>query len=253
MLSAAEIRNVKFTKSMSGYKQEEVDVLLDKIEADYAQFDRAIKEYRAKIESLDKEIESLKSSQNSIQNVLLSAQKLADQIVDEAKQKSEQIVKNAETNIEVITAREKELANAFELKAQERKANLEKELADMVKTAQIKADSMKAAAEDSVARQQLLYDKLKMEMSAFKAAVSAKYKEHLEMLKALPDTAPMDPKRIAEAVSAAVDKAPKPESFITAPPAAAEPVKNNAAGGEEVKSNNGFMVTDETPAEENEE
>ena len=253
MLSAAEFRNVKFTKSMSGYKQEEVDVLLDKIEADYAQFDRAIKDYRAKIESLDKEIESLKSSQNSIQNVLLSAQKLADQIVDEAKQKSEQIVKNAEVNIEVITAREKELATAFELKAQERKANLEKELADMVKTAQIKADSMKAAAEDSVARQQLLYDKLKMEMSAFKAAVSAKYKEHLEMLKLLPDTAPMDPKRIAEAVSAAVDKAPKPESFITAPSAAAEPVKNNAAGGEEVKSNNGFMVTDETPAEENEE
>ena len=253
MLSAAEIRNVKFTKSMSGYKQEEVDVLLDKIEADYAQFDRAIKEYRAKIESLDKEIESLKSSQNSIQNVLLSAQKLADQIVDEAKQKSEQIVKNAETNIEVITAREKELATAFELKAQERKANLEKELADMVKTAQIKADSMKAAAEDSVARQQLLYDKLKMEMSAFKAAVSAKYKEHLEMLKALPDTAPMDPKRIAEAVSAAVDKAPKPESFIAVSSVTAEPAQNNAVVGEEVKSNKGFMVTDDTPAEANEE
>ena len=62
MLSAAEIRNVKFTKAMGGYKQEEVDVLLDKIEADYAQFDRAIKEYRAKIEAMNKEIESLKSS-----------------------------------------------------------------------------------------------------------------------------------------------------------------------------------------------
>ena len=254
MLSAAEIRNVKFTKSMSGYKQEEVDVLLDKIEADYAQFDRAIKEYRAKIESLDKEIESLKSSQNSIQNVLLSAQKLADQIVDEAKQKSEQIVKKAETNIEVITAHEKELANAFELKAQERKANLEKELADMVKTAQIKADSMKAAAEDSVARQQLLYDKLKMEMSAFKAAVSAKYKEHLELLKALPDTAPMDPKRIAEAVSAAVNKAPNPESFIAAPSVTAEPAENTTVDSAQTATpNKGFMVTDDTPAEEDEE
>ena len=254
MLSAAEIRNVKFTKSMSGYKQEEVDVLLDKIEADYAQFDRAIKDYRAKIESLDKEIESLKSSQNSIQNVLLSAQKLADQIVDEAKQKSEQIVKNAEVNIEVITAREKELATAFELKAQERKANLEKELADMVKTAQIKADSMKAAAEDSVARQQLLYDKLKMEMSAFKAAVSAKYKEHLEMLKLLPDTAPMDPKRIAEAVSAAVDKAPKPESFIAAYTVTAQPPQNDKVDSTQpVKPNKGFMVTDDTPAENDEE
>lgn len=253
MLSAAEIRNVKFTKSMGGYKQEEVDVLLDRIESDYAQFDRAVKEYRAKIEAMNKEIESLKSSQNSIQNVLVSAQKLADQIVDEAKQKSEQIVKNAETNLEVITAREKELATAFELKAQERKAKLEKELADMVKTAQIKADSMKAAAEDSVARQQLLYDKLKMEMSAFKAAVSAKYKEHLEMLKALPDVAPMDPKRIAEVVSAAVDKAPNPESFIKTADLTAPVYTEKETSVPASKPDSGFTVADEAPAEETEE
>ena len=253
MLSAAEIRNVKFSKSMGGYKQEEVDVLLDRIESDYAQFDRAVKEYRAKIEAMDKEIESLKSSQNSIQNVLVSAQKLADRIVDEAKQKSEQIVKNAETNLEVITAREKELATAFELKAQERKAKLEKELADMVKTAQIKADSMKAAAEDSVARQQLLYDKLKMEMSAFKAAVSAKYKEHLEMLKALPDVAPMDPKRIAEVVSAAVDKAPNPESFIKTADLTAPVYTEKETSVPASKPDNGFTVADEAPAEETEE
>ena len=256
MLSAAEIRNVKFTKSMSGYKQEEVDVLLDKIEADYAQFDRAIKEYRAKIEAMNKEMESLRSSQNSIQNVLLSAQKLADQIVDEAKQKSEQIVKNAETNIEVITAREKELATAFELKAQERKEKLEKELSDMVKTAEIKANSMKAAAEDSVARQQLLYDKLKMEMAAFKSAVSAKYKEHFEMLKALPDVAPMDPKHIAEVVAAAVDKAPNPQSFITAsvtPVPSANAVTSDGNVSDDITFDTGFTVADETPAEENEE
>ena len=206
MLSAAEIRNVKFTKAMGGYKQEEVDVLLDRIEADYNQFDRTLKECRLKIDTMNKEMENLKNSQNSIQNVLVSAQKLADQIVEEAKQKSEEIVKTAQTNIETITAREKELAEAFEIKAQERKTKLEQELADMVKAAQIKADSMKAAAEDSVARQQLLYDKIKMEMSAFKAAVTSKYKEHLEMLKALPDTAPLDPKRMAEIVAAELDK-----------------------------------------------
>ena len=211
MLSAAEIRNVKFTKAMGGYKQEEVDVLLDRIEADYNQFDRTLKECRLKIDTMNKEMENLKNSQNSIQNVLISAQKLADQIVEEAKQKSEEIVKTAQTNIETITAREKELAEAFEIKAQERKTKLEQELSDMVKAAQIKADSMKAAAEDSVARQQLLYDKIKMEMSAFKAAVTSKYKEHLEMLKALPDTAPLDPKRMAEIVAAELDKTPPAE------------------------------------------
>ena len=248
MLSVAEIRNVKFTKAMGGYKQEEVDVLLDRIEADYTQFERAFKEYKAKIDSMNKEIETLKSSQNSIQNVLLSAQKLADQIVDEAKQKSEEIIDNAQSNIEVMTAREKELATAFELKAQERKNNLQKELDDMVKTAQIKADSMKAAAEDSVARQQLLYDKLKMEMSAFKAALSAKYKEHLEMLKTLPDTAPMDPKRIA-----AVDKAPSPESFIKAEAKAAEPVNAEENTAEKAEKPAGFKVAESDEKAETEE
>ncbi len=53
MLSVAEIRNVKFTKAMGGYKQEEVDVLLDRIEADYTQFERAFKEYKAKIDSMN--------------------------------------------------------------------------------------------------------------------------------------------------------------------------------------------------------
>lgn len=253
MLSAAEIRNVKFTKAMGGYKQEEVDVLLDRIETDYNQFERAIKEYKAKIESMNAEMESLKNSQNSIQNVLLSAQKLADQIVDEAKQKSAEIINNAQSNIEVITAREKELATAFDIKANERKARLEKELADMVKTAEIKADSIKAASDDCVARQQLLYDKIKMEMSAFKAAVSAKYKEHLEMLKSLPDTAPMDPKHMAEVISAAVDKAPSAESFIED----AE-VKNNikpkvkSAPVNEKPADEGFKVADE-PEEQEEE
>ena len=33
MLSASDIKNVKFSKSMSGYKQEEVDIFLDKVEA----------------------------------------------------------------------------------------------------------------------------------------------------------------------------------------------------------------------------
>ena len=251
MLSAAEIRNVKFTKAMGGYKQEEVDVLLDRIEADYNQFDRTLKECRLKIDTMNKEMENLKNSQNSIQNVLISAQKLADQIVEEAKQKSEEIVKTAQTNIETITAREKELAEAFEIKAQERKTKLEQELADMVKAAQIKADSMKAAAEDSVARQQLLYDKIKMEMSAFKAAVTSKYKEHLEMLKALPDTAPLDPKRMAEIVAAELDKTPPVEKYI--PDSGEKDPEAPEIMSKPEKPETGFKITGDEPAEETEE
>ena len=162
MISATEVRNIKFNRSMSGYKQEEVDIFLDKIEADLAGYERMLSEFQARNEALNKEIEDLKASQNSIQSVLLSAQQLADRIVSEAKEKSEEIIRNAETNISVITTREKELSATFELKAQERKSVLENELNDMIKKAKLKADSITAAAEDSVARQQQLFDKLKV-------------------------------------------------------------------------------------------
>lgn len=215
MLSAAEIRDAKFPKSMGGYKQEDVDILLDKIEADYTQFERLINDYKTVIENQNKELEGYRTSQDSIQKVLLNAQKLADKIIEDAKTKSEEIVSNAESSISVITAREKELANAFEIKAEDRKKALEKELEEMIRTAKTKADSITAAAADSVARQQILFDKIKMEIAAFKSSITNKYREHLELLKDIPDTVPMDPIKMAELVSTAVDKAPNPADFVS--------------------------------------
>lgn len=214
MLNANEIKNVKFSKAMGGYKQEEVEIFLDKIEADYLQFERIIKEYRTKIENNEKEIKELKEAQNSIQSVLLSAQGLADNIVKEAKEKSEEIIRSAESNITAITDRERELSQTFEIKAQERKAALEKELSDMVKQAQIKADSITAAANDSVARQQMMFDKLKIEVASFKASVNSKYKEHLELLAKIPDSVPNDPDYSAKVIAMSFDKAPDAEEFI---------------------------------------
>jgi cell division initiation protein len=242
MLSALEIKNVKFSKAMGGYKQEEVDILLDKIEADIGQYERLVRELQTKNEVLNSEIEELKASQSSIQSVLLSAQQLADKIVSEAKEKSEEIIKSAEANISVITSREKELSTAFELKAQERKTELEKELNEMVKKAQLKADSITAAADDSVARQQMLFDKLKVEIAAFKTAVTAKYKEHLAILSALPDTVPSDPKKLAELVSAQIDKEPEPDSFIKVEEKEEEEVKSVFVP---VDENLGFHINDD--------
>lgn len=215
MLNSNEINNVKFSRSMGGYKQEEVDIFLDKIEADYHQFEKMIKEYQARIETYEKEIKEYKEAQNSLQNVLLSAQGLADRIVNEAKVKSEEIIRNAESNINLITERERELSSAFELKAEERKNALETELTAMINAAQAKADSITAAANDSVARQQMLFDKLKLEVAAFKTAITNKYREHLEVLNKIPDSVPNDPKYLAEIVSATFDSAPAAEEFIS--------------------------------------
>ena len=198
MLTVAEIRDVKFGRAMGGYKTEDVDVLLDKVEADYAAFERMIKEYELKIETLNSEIEGFKSSQSSIQNVLVSAQSLADKIVKEAKEKSEQIITQAQNSIEAITVHEKELSAAFEIKAQEQKSALDKELKAMIEDAQKKAEIITAGAEEQVKKQQMLFDKLKLEIASFKSGITAKYKEHIELIAKIPDTVPEDPKYIAD-------------------------------------------------------
>ena len=201
MLGSNDIRNIKFSKAVGGYKQEEVDILLDKVENDYEQYERIVRELTDKIDELNSRIEEYKEKQNSIQSVLLSAQKLADQIVEEAKVKSEEIIHTAEANISIITAREKELSNAFELKASERKAIAEAEINDMLAEGKKKAELIEKATEAQVNRQQMLFDRLKLEMSSFKADIIKRYKEHFEMLQTLPEVAAMDPVRIAQLMS----------------------------------------------------
>lgn len=214
MLSVKEIRETKFSKAMGGYKQEEVDVLLDKIENDYEHFERIIKELGAKVQELTVQIQEHKNSEDSIQSVLLSAQKLADNIVNEAKEKSEQIVAEAQKNIENITSQEKQLSEMFDKKAEARKAEIEQEMAQMLAQAQAKKESIEKATADSVARQKALFDKIKLEIAAFKAEVTDKYKQHIELLAGIASTVPMDPEQAAYAVTAEFDKAPAVENFL---------------------------------------
>lgn len=259
MLTINEIRDVEFSRAVRGYKADEVDVLLDKIEADYGEFERIIKDYEARIESLNAEVESFKNAQDSVQNVLVSAQQLADKIVKEAKEKSEEIVHRAQESISNITAQEKELASAFELKAQEQKRALEADLANKIEAAQQKADAITAAAEERVAHQQMLFDRLKLEISAFKASISAKYKEHIDSLSKLPDSVPADPKYVTDILSASYDK---PQPFekvapqdIVSDSLPKENVENDAEQTEpeavQEKTSEGFVIGNvETEEEE---
>ena len=220
MLSANEIKNVRFTTAaMGGYKKDEVDVLLDKVEADYEQFERTLREMNNRIGELKTELEDYKNSQGNIQNVLVSAQKFADQIVEEAKTKSAEIIASAQANIEKITAQEQELTTAFDKKAGERKEALQGDMDKIISNAQQKYDAVNNATQDCVDRQQLLFNKMKVEIAAFKAEVTAKYKEHLELLASLPDTVPNDPTEIATAVSFQFDSVPSVEEYVENPQA----------------------------------
>lgn len=214
MLNAKELKNIKFSKQMGGYKQEEVEILLDKIESDYEVFERTIRELKAEIEHKNDEINTLKSSQSSIQEVLINAQKLAEQMVKDAKEKSEEIIKDAENSIVNMTEKQRDVISAFENEQTIRLKKADEEYAALIAKLEAKKASVEKATEDCIERQQTLFNKIKFEVSAFKADISAKYKQHIEILSKIPDEVPMDPKSVVEMLSEDALKEPDVSGFV---------------------------------------
>ncbi len=208
MYTANDVRNIRFSKQMNGYKQEEVDVFLDGVETDYQQYESKISELNALVTKLKKENEELTISQSGLQNVLVSAQKLADQIVEDAKQRAEEIIVEAKVRSNEIVESTKEQIAADVLTAEQNKQRADAEYNEVMKKTADKSAEMITAAHDSVARQQLLFDKLKLDIVNFKSQVMSIYKEHIDILSKLPDEVPFDSARAAEAAAFAFDSKP---------------------------------------------
>ena len=214
MLSAKDVRGITFSKQVNGYRREEVDVLLDKIEADYEAYERTLRDANTKIHELETQLAENKNSEGSIQSVLISAQKLADKIVAEAKEKSNAIIEEAKANLEVLKNREKEISGNFEQKAQERRKIARDALDKIIDEAKENRDKISQSVEKTVKKQTDLYNRLKLETAAFKAEIMDKYKKQLELISKIPDSIPTNPEEIAAAVDFNVNDLSDRESFI---------------------------------------
>lgn len=179
MLNSSQISQAQFSTAKNGYAQVEVDNLLDVIEKDYIEVESRISELNAKIKHLEAENESIKISQSSIQSVLVSAQKLADEIVQKARDEAQEIINDANQKAKVV-----------EHESETRKIAAEQAIKQLLADAAKKSEGMITAAHDSVARQQILFDELKQQISDFKNDIKAKYKEHIELLAQIPDSVP---------------------------------------------------------------
>ena len=123
MLKAKDIREAVFATSMSGYKKDEVDSLLDKILEDYQQFDSVLASQQNRIAELEKEIADKDVSMSSINTVLISAQKLAETIVTDAKKQAEETIEAANDEAENIKLRTKKALEEIDAVLTEQKNN----------------------------------------------------------------------------------------------------------------------------------
>lgn len=190
MLTLNDIINASFRKSsFSGYRPEDVDAFLDLVKESYEQLIKKNIEQKdtitslkaeneqmvKKIEVLAERVENYRGEEDEIKNALISAQKLGDASIREARHKAEIILKDAN----------------------------------------IKADRIVSGAQSQIGQYERELEELKKSVSDFRSNLLAMYKQHLTLINAMPSQKAEQPKPAAPAVEkkpAAPAPAPKPEA-----------------------------------------
>ena len=209
MRTPDEIRSIQFTKNaMGGYKQAEVDNFIDEVAMQIENMALKMKDFDMRNRELEKKLNEGNISGTNIQNILIAAQKVADEVERQAKDEADRIITEAKAKAADIDAKCEQALLSTHEKLENEKKEVERQTAELIADTAKKVDAMTRAAKDSVQREQLLYDKLQAEIVAFRKSLIAQFVEQAEMIKKLPDSVPFDPEHAARAVSFEFDKKP---------------------------------------------
>lgn len=192
MLTPDKIKEKQFQSSGRGsYRADDVDTFMNEVSASYEQMFKENGDLIRKISILAKKVEEYRADEESLKLALLNAQKLADQIVSEAKEKAEK------DSAEAVAAAEKKVADA-KAEAEELSATSKRESAAIIESARVEAERIVAEANKKsddilgninrkVTHETLVFDMTKKEASEFKSKLVAMYKEHINLINQLPE------------------------------------------------------------------
>ena len=96
------------TRGRGSYDREDVDKLLERVAASYEQVWRERDELRARVSELEAEGGSSRDSEHVLNEILVSAQRAADQVLDDARQEAERLAGEAQQQAKAAAGRELE-------------------------------------------------------------------------------------------------------------------------------------------------
>lgn len=182
MITAQNVRDVRFTKTIGGYKAAEVDAFLDQCADTIEALNQESEENTRKMQVLAETIVDYRNQEDSIRTALMSAQRMSETVMKEAEEKATQTVTEAEEKAAAIIADAEEKARNID---EESKMNIQTEL-------------------DELAR-------IQKEVIAFRSRLLATYREHLTLIGVLNEEVKED-----ETVEATVTAEQKEEFVETA-------------------------------------
>lgn len=221
MLTPAQVRNHQFSASGRGtYRAAEVDDFFASVCSSYEQMFRENGELLKKIGLLADKVEEYKSDEDNIREALLTAQRMANKIISDAKAEAEKKLTDAQQKAEQITEEAQQKADDTITSAQKTAETLlsdsRRSADEIVGDAHRKAEEKLNSIKRSVTQETLVLEMTKREVSEFRASLVAMYKSHIELINKIPYIVEneSEPEEKGEAVysSESEEQMPKPVS-----------------------------------------
>lgn len=147
MLKAQDIRVVTFDKGMRGYNTQDVDAFLAQVADQVEQMEAEKAEIEKKLYMLAEKVAEYRKDENNLKAALLNAQRLGENVIQEANQRAAQILREAD----------------------------------------IKAEAVIAQTTQRLEEEKLELARLQEEVGRFKNNILALYRQHIESLSTLPE------------------------------------------------------------------
>lgn len=147
MLTAEEIREVTFDKTMRGYRIEDVQAFLEEVASQMEALSAEKEELEKKVYVLAEKVAEYRKDEDNLKTALINAQRLGEQVIQEARQKAEKLLRDAGQ----------------------------------------KAERAAEEAKNRVEDEQLNLARIQAEVAQFKGNVLSLYKQHIDSLSTLPD------------------------------------------------------------------
>jgi len=213
MLTPQEVSSKTFPKAvMGGYAMTNVDDFLDKLTEDYTDLYKDNAALKAKLKLLAEKMEEQRKSEDTFRNLLLSAQKMSEEMIANAESKRDEIVKEAESHRSAI------MGDA-EAAARKRIEELRAE----VKAEEQRLVEKKQEVDAAIAAEEYRLESVRGAVAAFLTMAKSSCQEQLELLAQLEFAMPPAPEKkepVKEEEEFAAEE--KEEDFDSFFPAAAE-------------------------------
>lgn len=257
MLTPAKIKNHHFEASgRNAYKADGVDRFFEEVADSYEQMFRENGEMYKKISLLAERLEEYRNDEDNIRNALLTAQRMAEQIQREAREKSDALISEAQARAVAenarVDAQTTEMLTAATYQAQSIVAEANKQAAKIIDDATRESKEAAVSARDWMIKEEAALEMMKIEVTKFKKQILDSYAQQLELIETLPEIvyAQIDAEKEAEVV---VEEEPVVEEAVAEEPVVEEApafVEEEVAAVAAFEAYEEEVSVDEIPAEE---